>query len=279
MGSHTPSAIPHGQNENGHQHNVYTRRGSGDEFDMTSPSFRRSERTLMDTFRERLNLRTYRESLNAFTCDNEILDEDLGHPPVTHDTPPGTYMGSLQSDSSLSISFRSRSRSDATTTPPPCPQSVGTIVLFPNRSEKKSQRHNVRVRTERHSLCLTDLPELKSTSSSMPLSHLFIDAELANSNDQWYGPSSASETRSSVWNLSYQSSPFQLLIDKNDAAEKLMSPLNDFISTVIVSSGRDRGVFHTGTLQTTLGVESEPTSPFSNCAILIKKAMFCRQYL
>lgn len=29
----------------------------------------------MDTFRERLNLRTYRESLNIATCDNEILDE------------------------------------------------------------------------------------------------------------------------------------------------------------------------------------------------------------
>lgn len=29
----------------------------------------------MDTFRERLNLRTYRESLNTSACDNEMLDE------------------------------------------------------------------------------------------------------------------------------------------------------------------------------------------------------------
>lgn len=29
----------------------------------------------MDTFRERLSLRTYHESLNTSTCDNEMLDE------------------------------------------------------------------------------------------------------------------------------------------------------------------------------------------------------------
>lgn len=63
---------------------------------------------------------------------------DLGHPPATHDTPPGTHMGSLQSDSVLSSAFRSRSRSDGTNTSLFCRQNVGTIVLFPNRLEKQS---------------------------------------------------------------------------------------------------------------------------------------------
>lgn len=64
---------------------------------------------------------------------------DLGHPPACPDGPPGSYVGSLQSDSFLSASFRSRSRSDATAVPMSCRQSMGTIVLFPNRSERKSR--------------------------------------------------------------------------------------------------------------------------------------------
>lgn len=68
-----------------------------------------------------------------------MLTVDLGHPPATHDTPPGTHVGSLQSDSLLTAAFRSRSRSDVTNTPLFCRQSVGTIVLFPTRPEKQSK--------------------------------------------------------------------------------------------------------------------------------------------
>lgn len=40
MASYTPTTR-HGQNESGHQHNIYIRRGSDDvEFDVPIPSFR-----------------------------------------------------------------------------------------------------------------------------------------------------------------------------------------------------------------------------------------------
>ncbi|KAL4002889.1 CBS domain family protein [Acanthocheilonema viteae] len=266
MTSYTPTTRQ-GHNENGHQHNVYIRRGSGDiESDVPIPSSRRAEHTLMDTFREQLNLRTYRESLNTSTCDNEMLDEDLGYPPATHDTPLETHMDSLQSDSLLSSTFRSRSRSDATNTPLFCRQNMGTIVLFPNRLEKQSKRHNIRVRAERHSVCVTDLPELKSCSSPTPSNPLFVNAELANVNNYCHGLSSAAEMKSSMWNPPCQSNPVQLEIDKSGTFEKYQSPL--------IHTGQERGVFNTSTLQTTCHVESEPTSPFSNYAILIKENPF-----
>ncbi|KAM3723806.1 5'-AMP-activated protein [Dirofilaria immitis] len=261
MASYTPTTTRQGQNANVHQHNVYMRRRSDDvELDVPIPSFRRTEHTLMDTFREHLNLCAYRESLNTSTCDNEILDEDLGHPPVTHDTPPGTHMESLQSDSTLSTIFRSRSRSDATSTPLSCRQSVGTIVLFPNRSEKQSNRRNFH--SERHSVCIADLPELKTTGSSISSNHLFVDAKLANVavrniNNLWHRPSNAVEMRSSIWNLPRHSNPAQLMIDRNDTFEKHQSPLID-----------------NNVMQISRRIESEPSSPFSNYAILIKESSF-----
>ncbi|VDK67229.1 unnamed protein product [Onchocerca ochengi] len=259
MASYTPTTR-HGQNESGHQHNIYIRRGSDDvEFDVPIPSFRGAEHALMDTFRKNLNLRTCRESRNASICDNEMLDEDLGHPPATHDTPSGAHMNSLQSDSPLSTAFRSRSRSDATSAPLSCRQNLGTIVLFPNRSEKQSKRHNLRIRSERHSVCVTDLAELKSTSLSVASKHPFVDSKLAsvavkNVNNMCNRPLSAIEIRSSMWNLPCQSSPLQLVVDRNDTFEKYCSPLTN-----------------ASIMQTVPHVESKLASPFSNYAILIKE--------
>uniref|UniRef100_A0A0R3RQI3 Uncharacterized protein n=1 Tax=Elaeophora elaphi TaxID=1147741 RepID=A0A0R3RQI3_9BILA len=260
MASYTPTTRQ-GDNENCHQYNVYTRRGSGDvEFDVPIPSFRRAEHTLMDTFRECLNLRTHRELLNTSACDNETLDEDLGHPPVTHDAPHGTHIGSLQSDSLLSSAFRSRSRSDATNTPLVCGHNVGTIVLFPNRLEKQPKRHNLRVRTERHSVCVTDLPELKRYGSPLSSNSLFVDAKLANANNHCHG---AVDLRSSMWNLPCQFNSLQREVGRNDTFEKYQSPLTH--------TGQEYGIFNTNTLQTAQRVGSEPLSPFSNYAILIKE--------
>ncbi|CAG9539617.1 unnamed protein product [Cercopithifilaria johnstoni] len=270
MTSYTPTAHQ-GHNEDGHHHNIYIRRGSGDvEFGVPISSFRRTEHTLMNTFRERLNLRTCCESsLNTSTCDNEMLDEDLGHPPATHDTPPGAHMGSLQSDSLLSSAFRSRSRSDAANAPLFCRQNVGTIVLFPNRLEKQSKRHNLRVRAERHSVCVTDLPELKNCGSPMPSNHLFVDAKLANAaiaSAHCHRPPTAVEMRSSMWNLPCQFSPLQLEVDRNDTFERHQSSP--------IYTDQEHGIFNTNTLQTARRVGSEPTSPFSNYAILIKEEWF-----
>ncbi|VDN40176.1 unnamed protein product [Gongylonema pulchrum] len=141
----------------------------------------------MDAFRERLNFRTRRES-HTSTCDNEMLDEDLGHPPTCPGTPPGTYVGSLQSDSLLSSSFRSRSRSDVSS-PPPIP------------------RTNLRVRSERHSVCVTDLPDIHATNA-LPAqrNHLFIDTKLANElsrscrGKQRHATVSATDSKSTMWN-------------------------------------------------------------------------------
>lgn len=80
--------------------------------------------------------------------------------------------------------------------------------------------HNLRVRSERHSVCVTDLPKLKSSGSSMPSNDLFVDSKLANVavinvNNQWHGLSNAVEMRSSMWNLSVslnsQSLPLHLI--------------------------------------------------------------------
>ncbi|VDK67880.1 unnamed protein product [Litomosoides sigmodontis] len=271
MTSYTPTTRQ-GHNENGHQHNIYVRRGSGDvEFDAPILSFRRAEHTLMDSFRERLSLRTYRDSLNTSTCDNEMLDEDLGHPPATHDTSQRTHVVSLQSDSLLGPPFRSRSRSDATNTPLFCRQNMGTIVLFPNRLEKQPLRHNFRVRTERHSVCVTDLPELKGCSSPVSSNHLFVDPQFANAsvasvNNHCYGSTNTTEMRSSMWNLPCHLNPIQLKLDGTDAHEKQQSPL--------IHTDQEHGVLNTTALQTTPRVGSEPTSPFSNYAILIKESPF-----
>ncbi|VDN43296.1 unnamed protein product, partial [Gongylonema pulchrum] len=122
MTSYTPPPHQHGSN-----YNIYTRMPEHGDAELgstagSSPSAKklRSEHSFMDAFRERLNFRTRRES-HTSTCDNEMLDEDLGHPPTCPGTPPGTYVGSLQSDSLLSSSFRSRSRSDVSS-PPPIPR-------------------------------------------------------------------------------------------------------------------------------------------------------------
>ncbi|VDO29046.1 unnamed protein product [Brugia timori] len=177
-------------------------------------------------------------------------------------------MGSLQSDSLFSTAFRSRSRSDATGSPLFCRQSLGTIVLFPNRLEKQSKRHNLRVRNERHSVCVTDLPELKSSSSSIPSNHLFVDAKPTNVavidiDNQWHGPSSAVEMRSSMWNLPCHSNPLHLEVDRYDTLEKHQSPLTH--------TSKEHAAFNTNTLQITRRFEPEPLSPFSNYAILIKE--------
>ncbi|VDO51209.1 unnamed protein product, partial [Onchocerca flexuosa] len=115
------------------------------------------------------------------------------------------------------------------------------------------------MRNERHSVCVADLAELKGTTLSVPSKHPFVDSKLAsfavrNVNNMCHRPLSAIETRSSMWNLPCQSSPLQLIVDKNDTFENYCSPLTN-----------------ASIMQTVPHVESKPASPFSNYAILIKE--------
>lgn len=66
--------------------------------------------------------------------------------------------------------------------------------------------HNFRVRTERHSVCVTDLPKLKGCGSPMSSNHLFVDtkptsASIESANNSCHGPSNTVEMRSNIWNL------------------------------------------------------------------------------
>ncbi|VDN01613.1 unnamed protein product [Thelazia callipaeda] len=242
---------------NSNERNVYTQCEYSDGDCDAISSSKRAEHNLMNNFREQLNLHVRRESLN--TSDNKMLDQDLGHPPAAHDAPPGSCFGSLQSDSSLSGTFRSRSRSDATTSPVSCRHSMGTIVLFPNRAEKRPKSHHFRPRNERHSVCVTDLPRLKNTNSFLEPSSLFVDTGLANDsvmNNEWHKPSSTVETRSDMWN-----SPVLF--------GYLTAEISYILNSLSCKYGHyDQRTRHTG---------SEPTSPFSKYAIVIKELRVVRE--